>query len=56
MSIISIKINFNKPKIIIHPLESSLFSGESSSAENGLQIDPLSLDLVKVVKILIKVG
>lgn len=46
----------NLPEIIIHPLESSLLLGKGSSTKDWLQVDPLSLDLIQVVEILIQIS
>lgn len=46
----------NLPEIIIHPLESSLLHGKGSSTKDWLQVDPLSLDLIQVVEILIQIS
>lgn len=46
----------NLPEIIIHPLESSLLLGKGSSSKDWLQVDPLSLDLIQVVEILIQIS
>ena len=43
------------PKVIVDVLEPALLFRQSSPPEDGLEVDPLALYLVKVVKVLIKV-
>ena len=43
------------PEIIVYPPEAALLLGEGSPAKDGLQVDPLALDLVQVLQVLVKV-
>ena len=47
---------FLLPVVIIHSLESSLFLGQGSAPKDGLEIDPLALDLVEILEVLVQVS
>ena len=44
------------PEIIIYPLEASLLLRQRSSAKDRFQVNPLALNLVHVVQILVQVS
>ena len=51
--IMTAKHNF-LPEIIVHSLEPSLFLRQRTSAKDRLKIDPLPLDLVQIVEVVIE--
>ena len=44
------------PEVRVHSPEPGLFSGQSSVAKDGFEVDPATLDLVEVMEVLIQVG
>ena len=48
------KKKMKSPEVNINSLEPGLFSGQSSVAEDGLEVDPPSLDLVEVLEMVVQ--
>lgn len=44
------------PEVLVHSLEASLFPWQRPTSEYGLEVDPLPLDGVEVLEVLIQVG
>lgn len=44
------------PEILVHPLKAGLFPRQRPTAKYGLKVDPLPLDGVEVLEVLVEVG
>ena len=44
------------PEVVVDALEATLFLGQRATAEDGLEVDPLALNLIEVVQVLVELA